>query len=236
MGNLNPGNGTLGQLTPEQVYGLIVGAGANTDPNGPGSQAIDGTRYSQAELMTAISGAENNYNFSTPGDTTLSAYGSRGGWQIFTGAHSPSEFGLGGGGWTPGLIAKLQDPATNARAAMTVLGPKNNYNAWTTWWSTDGGHTRVAGGHGSVHDHLSEAASAAQSGGAPVNTTSTSGGSGGNVVSKVVGGITGSIGGAVASATGLTGFETWVKQNILRAGYFIGGGLLLLMLIWKLGK
>src|SRR5580658_28752 len=97
MGNLNPGNGTVSPyLSGSQVYALAADAGFSQTPQ----YTIDGQQYSQAEIMTAISHAESTWDSTNQGDLNLAPYGSNGLWQIFSGVHPPSQFGLSGA-WTP---------------------------------------------------------------------------------------------------------------------------------------
>lgn len=104
-------------LTAEQVLNLALGAGF--------------TR-AEANEMTVIAHYESGWDPSNLGDQTLSKYGSIGLWQIFTGAHRPSEFGLGSSGWNRPLIAELASPATNAKAAHVVF-KEQGYSAWSTY-------------------------------------------------------------------------------------------------------
>lgn len=109
-------------LTAEAVLNLALGAGF--------------TR-AEANVMTVISHYESGWNPANVGDQTLSRYGSIGLWQIFTGAHVPSEFGLGTSGWNRPLIAELAVPATNAKAARRVY-EEQGYSAWSTYNSHHG--------------------------------------------------------------------------------------------------
>lgn len=95
-----------------------------------------GFTRTEANIMTAIAHFESGWDAKNVGDQTLSHYGSRGLWQIFTGAHSPSEV-LGQGGsstsdWTPALIADLEVPSANAHAAHVVY-KEQGFTAWSTY-------------------------------------------------------------------------------------------------------
>jgi hypothetical protein len=104
-------------LTAADVLELALGAGFSR---------------ADADVMTVISHYESAWNPADNGDLTLSRYGSVGLWQIFTGAHTPSEFGLGSSGWNKPLVAELFVPATNAHAARVVFG-EQGFTAWSTY-------------------------------------------------------------------------------------------------------
>lgn len=132
MGSLTPGNGTVSPyLSGSQVYALAVNAGFSQTPQY--SINVNGTtqKYSAAEIATAISKAESSWNANNQGDRTLAAYGSNGLWQIFSGAHSPSEFGLSGA-WSPANVALIDVPQTNADAAYSVF-KSQGFGAWSTY-------------------------------------------------------------------------------------------------------
>lgn len=92
-----------------------------------------GLSKAQAILATAIAAAESGLNPKNVGDQTLAHYGSRGLWQIFTGAHNPAELGIGSGGWTAALVAKLEDPKTNAHAMWLISGHGKTWQPWSTY-------------------------------------------------------------------------------------------------------
>lgn len=105
-------------LTGPQVLALAVGAGFNR---------------AEAETMTVIAFYESGWNPRNVGDASLSRFGSRGLWQIFTKVHSPQEtMGHGGDTWTDALITTLEDPAVNARAARVVYN-EQGFRAWSTY-------------------------------------------------------------------------------------------------------
>lgn len=85
-----------------------------------------------ANTITVIANYESGDNPAARGDLTLSKYGSIGLTQDFTGAHSPSELGIGSGAWTPALVAKLDDPLINMRAARIIYG-EQGFGAWSTY-------------------------------------------------------------------------------------------------------
>lgn len=91
-----------------------------------------GFSRAEADVMTVIAHAESGWNPANVGDRTLSRYGSIGLWQIFTGAHTPSEFGLGSSGWNAPRVAALAVPATNAHAARVVF-KEQGFSAWSTY-------------------------------------------------------------------------------------------------------
>ena len=104
-------------LTAAAVLDLALGAGFNR---------------AEADTMTVIAHYESGWDPANVGDQTLSRYGSIGLWQIFTGAHTPSEFGLGNSGWNRPLIAELANPTTNAKAARVVYR-EQGFTAWSTY-------------------------------------------------------------------------------------------------------
>jgi hypothetical protein len=109
---------TTGKLTAEQVLRLALAAGF--------------TR-AQANMMTVISYYESGWDPRNLGDKTLSKYGSRGLWQIFTGAHNPKEVGIGTSTtWTDSTAEQLYDPVKNAHAAHVVYG-EQGYTAWSVY-------------------------------------------------------------------------------------------------------
>lgn len=105
-------------LSYEYVYALGRSVGLSKD---------------QATIATAIAVAESGLNPNNLGDATLSKYGSRGLWQIFTGAHNPAELGIGSGAWTPGLVSDLEDPKINAHAMWLISGHGTNWHPWSTF-------------------------------------------------------------------------------------------------------
>lgn len=113
------------RLTAREVLALALGAGFT---------------QRQAETMAVIAWFESEWNPGNVGDLKLAEHGSRGLWQIFTGAHDPSEFGLGSGKWTASLIARLAEPAVNAHAARVVF-QEQGFTAWSTY--NDLRHTSV---------------------------------------------------------------------------------------------
>jgi len=117
-------------LDGRAVYNYAVGAGF--------------TR-AEAAIMTAIAHYESGWDTTNIGDQSLSKYGSRGLWQIFTGAHSPSEvLGHGGSTWTLALADELFDPVKCARAAHIVYR-EQGFRAWSTYnnYHTSSGFQKI---------------------------------------------------------------------------------------------
>lgn len=112
----------MASLSAPEVHALAVGAGF------VGGDAL---------TMTVIAWFESGWDPANVGDQTLSEYGSRGLWQIFTGAHTPAEFGLGNGGWSQELIARLSDPTFNAGAAF-IVWREQGFRAWSTYNDLNG--------------------------------------------------------------------------------------------------
>lgn len=228
MGTLLPGYGST-TTNPAQVYQYIVSAGANTDINGPGSRTINGVQYSQAEIMTAIAGAESDYDPYSNGDTTLSQYGSVGYWQIYTGAHSPSEVKAGSGttigSWTQSLADALSDPSTNATAAMIVYG-EQGYSAWSTY--NNGAYLNYLGKATTASYNASDlegpqipgTQSPAPSTGGATSTSSSS--------TVDVSGLLGTI------SSPLTSIWDWLKGGTERI-LLIGGGIIVLLFVLRMG-
>lgn len=106
-----------GKLTQKQVIQLAVDAGFSR---------------ADANVMSVIAYYESGWDPKNLGDVTLSKYGSRGLWQIFTGAHNPSEVGVGTGPWTAALAIALEDPKANAHAAHVVF-KEQGFKAWSTY-------------------------------------------------------------------------------------------------------
>lgn len=108
-----------GKLTQKQVIQLAVDAGFSR---------------ADANVMSVIAFYESGWDPKNIGDATLSQYGSRGLWQIFTKVHPPSEVlpGSSASSWTPALIAQLEDPKNNAHAAHVVF-KSQGFRAWSTW-------------------------------------------------------------------------------------------------------
>lgn len=105
-------------LSGPVVLGLVLSTGLDRDT---------------ASTMTVIAWFESGWNTNSLSDTTLSKYGSRGIFQIFTGAHSPQEvLGQGGTQWTETLAAELYGPQTNVKA-MHVVYKEQGLKAWSTW-------------------------------------------------------------------------------------------------------
>lgn len=109
-------------LTAAAVLELALGAGFSR---------------ADADVMTVIAHFESGCDPNNIGDQTLSRYGSRGLWQVFTGAWTPADFGLGHSGWNKPLVAELAAPATNARAARVVFKAQG-FSAWSTYNSFHG--------------------------------------------------------------------------------------------------
>lgn len=228
MGTLLPGYGAT-TVNPAQVYQYIVSAGASTDINGPGSRTINGVQYSQAEIMTAIAGAESTYDPYSNGDTTLSQYGSVGFWQLFTGAHTPKELGVGSGtstgSWTQAQADELSDPNTNAAGAMTIY-KEQGYSAWSTYNS------------GAYLDYLGKAttasynASGLEGPGIPGTQSPppTTGGATSSSTSSTVdvSGLLGTI------ASPLSSIWEWLKGGTERI-LLIGGGIVVLLFVLHMG-
>lgn len=118
---------TVTTLSGQQVLALAMAAGF--------------TR-AEANVMTVIAYYESGWNPNNVGDQTLSKYGSRGLWQIFTKVHDPVETGVSTTEhvWTDALIKKLEDPAANAHAAHVVF-KSQGFTAWSTY---DNHHTSAA--------------------------------------------------------------------------------------------
>lgn len=91
-----------------------------------------GFTRAEANEMTVIAKYESGWDPANIGDQTLAKYGSRGLWQVFTGAWSPSDFGFGSGPWTASLVSVLADPAHNAHAAYVVFKAQG-LTAWSTY-------------------------------------------------------------------------------------------------------
>ncbi|HWW95516.1 MAG TPA: transglycosylase SLT domain-containing protein [Vicinamibacteria bacterium] len=105
-------------LKASQVLHLALGAGFSRR---------------HADVMTAVAWYESGWDPNNIGDQSLSRYGSRGLWQIFTGAHTPHELGISTHStWTPTDIAVLTRPQVNAHAAHVVF-QEQGYRAWSTW-------------------------------------------------------------------------------------------------------
>lgn len=110
-------------LTAATVYDLALGTGLAAEA---------------AVTMTVVSFFESGWDPNNVGDQTLSPYGSRGLWQIFTGVHTPQEvLGHGGDAWTDALIAELEVPANNAHA-MHVVYLEQGFKAWSTYNNLSG--------------------------------------------------------------------------------------------------
>lgn len=114
-------------LTGQKVLALALAAGFSR---------------AEANVMTVIAYYESGWNPNNVGDATLSKYGSRGLWQIFTKVHPPSEVlqGSNSSAWTDALIKQLEDPAANAHAAHVVF-KSQGFTAWSTY---DNHHTSAA--------------------------------------------------------------------------------------------
>lgn len=234
MGNTSPGQGTSASVpllggpavtsSPEQVFTEIgdAGAASGIDAATP-KYTIDGVKYSWAEIMTAIAGAESNYQQNNWGDKTLSKYGSVGWFQIFTGAHSPTEV-LGSGGnstsdWSQTEAQQLVDPVANTNAAATVF-KEQGFGAWSTY------------NNGAYKKYLATAVSAANgSGGAVVpldtplsNPNSPSG------PTLSLGGIAGSLLSPFSALFSAAG------RGILRASYAVVGLIVILAALKMLGS
>lgn len=104
-------------LTAAQVISLALAAGFNR---------------AEANVMTVIAYYESGWNPKNVGDQTLAQFGSRGLWQIFTGAHTPAELHVGSGPWGSALVTKLEVPSTNAACARIVY-KEQGYRAWSTY-------------------------------------------------------------------------------------------------------
>jgi hypothetical protein len=113
------GSSTSSKLTQKQVLQLAVDAGFSR---------------ADANVMSVIAFYESGWDPKNIGDATLSKYGSRGLWQIFTKVHPPSEVlsGSSASAWTDALIKQLEDPAANAHAAHVVF-KSQGFKAWSTW-------------------------------------------------------------------------------------------------------
>lgn len=119
-------------LTPDAVYTLARAAGF--------TQAA-------AVVMTAIAGAESNFDADAVGDVTLedSTWGpSVGLWQIRS-----LKAQSGTGSWRD--ATKLKDPEFNARAAFSISSAGSSFTPWSTF--TDGAYlthlpaAQAASGH-----------------------------------------------------------------------------------------
>lgn len=233
MGSSTPGNGSSPTVpllggpavlsSPEQVYTEIgdAGAAAGIDVASP-KYTVDGKTYSWAEILTAIAGAESNYQQNNWGDRTLSRYGSVGWFQIFTGAHSPSEV-LGTGGsstadWSQTEAQQLVDPVANTDAAVKVW-KEQGFSAWSTYNS------------GAYKKYLPQAVAAASgAGGAatPLDTPfSPNPGSG---PSLSLSGITGDLLAPFSALFSAAG------KGLLRFGLILAGGVVLLFALFEIGR
>jgi hypothetical protein len=92
-----------------------------------------GCTDAQAIIAAAITQPESGRNPRNIGDASLSRYGSRGLWQLYTGAHSPTELQAGSGGWTQALADKLFDPVLNARGMWIVSNHGKTWRPWSTY-------------------------------------------------------------------------------------------------------
>jgi hypothetical protein len=226
MGNLTPGNGTASPyLSGSQVYALAVNAGFSQTPQ----YTINGQKYSQAEIMTAISHAESNgWDANAQGDLNLAPYGSNGLWQIYSKVHPPSEFGLTGA-WSPANVQLIDVPQTNADAAFEIW-KSQGFNAWSTYTS------------GAYKDWLPQASVAAE--GPNGNIILTSAQQGGAPVSASTAASTASstTGSGFLSGAGsllLSPFQslfTDLGQGLERIAYGLIGLVLVFMALHQAGK
>jgi hypothetical protein len=223
VASTSPGSGSNPSLPTQRIYQLAVEDGG-FDPSA--DSKLGG--YSPAEVATAIAIAESQGQPGAHGDLALGPSGSYGLWQIFSGAWTPGDVGLAGG-----TYQDLYNPISNARAAGIVY-KKQGFKAWSTYNS------------GAYKLYLPQVAAAAKqdaTDGATAEFIS------GQVQTNPQGAITGGTGGVGAAkdlgskALGIIttpldwmkSFGSWIQGGVIRAAYFIGGGLLLLVFIWKAG-
>src|SRR6267142_4273487 len=77
--------------------------------------------------------AESGRDTRNVGDQSLSRYGSRGAYQLFTGAHSPHELLGVSSGWTQELADELFDPFINARGMYLISNHGATWRPWSTY-------------------------------------------------------------------------------------------------------
>lgn len=113
----------MSNLTAKQVYTLALNTGVSSE---------------HALVLTVIAYFESGWNPNNLGDQHLAKFGSRGLWQIFTGAHTPNEvLGHGGNKWSTTLANALYHPSTNAHA-MHVVFEEQGFQAWSTYNNLNG--------------------------------------------------------------------------------------------------
>lgn len=134
-----------------------------------------GLSKAQAVLATAIAVAESGLDPKNWGDKTLSKYGSRGLWQIFTKVHPPSEVipGNHASTWTDALIAQLEDPKINANAMWVISGHGVNWRPWSTFKNNS--HLKFMAKAQAAADRVGENWQAVLGGTVPVPSPSSSG-------------------------------------------------------------
>lgn len=98
-------------LTYSQVYALARSVGCTA---------------TQGIVATAIAKAESDFNPHNVGDKTLAKYGSRGLWQIFSGAHSLKELKIKS-------YDELFDPNINAKAMWLISNHGKTWRPWSTY-------------------------------------------------------------------------------------------------------
>lgn len=119
-------------LSFDQVFALARSAGCSVD---------------QAIIATAIAAAESGLNPHNLGDQTLAVHGSRGLWQVFSGAWSLKSLSIKS-------YDELYDPAVNARCMWLISNHGKTWQPWSTY------------NHGSHKQYLGAASAAAARAGA----------------------------------------------------------------------
>jgi hypothetical protein len=216
VASTSPGSGATPGLDPGNIYTLAVQDGGFS----PGADSRFGGD-STATVATAIALAESNGQPGAHGDVGLGRSGSYGLWQIFSGTWTPGDVGLPGGKYDD-----LYNPVANAKAAGIVY-KKQGFNAWSTYKN------------GAYKLYLPQARAASKSA-AQSGITANFGASKTNDQGAITNGTgIGSIAGAAADKlnplNALSSLVDWIKGGAIRAAYFICGGALLLLFIWKAG-
>jgi hypothetical protein len=218
-------------MSPYNIYTLAAENGFSTT-----AESKYGG-YSQAEVATAIAMAESGGNPSSHGDIGLGPVGSWGLWQIYSGAWSLSNFGMGGQSFQDAM----SNPINNAKAAYVVSNKGSNFHPWTTYWSTDGGRSNSGNGNGAFKQYLPQARQASlqanASGGSTANLlfSGSTNAQGAPSSSNDVSAGASDVGGFLTNLNPATALLNWLKGGIMRAAFFIGGLILLVFFLFKAG-